>query len=157
MEIQKLIKKVKESNVWKEKDMSKFYLAHIFHSENDWQVGFYNGNHMIVFIDGEKITASEKEEVFKEPGKKVIPLEIEKVKINFKKAAEDIDKFVKNKYPQDLAMKTFTILQADKENIFYNTTILSKTFHTLNIRISAIDGKILKSDRLSLFDMGKVK
>ena len=119
-----------------------------------WQLGFYHKStdKVVTFIaDTDEIEMQKEEEIFKKPDMKVNPLEIEKIKIPFKKILKITEEFYKKEYPSEIINKTMVILQNLEEygNI-WNITYITASFNTLNIKVNAENSKIMHHNIESL-------
>jgi len=150
----------KEFKDWKEKNPKPF-LAHFFnqldenYKQGNWEVGFYDSERdkIITFVVGSVILVKPEDEVFKKEEHQVLELDIDKVKINLEEAIKIFKQCQEQKYPGQWPMKVFVILQELEEGIVWNLTSATKTFSALNIRINAVDGKIISDKCESFFDL----
>jgi len=168
MQLKKILDQLEKSDVfleWK-KDHKDSYLTHFFKMFDDankdlWQIGYYDKKTKKIttfaIADDTTIHANpETDDVFKEPGKDIIPLKLEDIKIQPEKAIEIGLKLRNEKYKEHLPFKTFFIIQNLPESgSVYNLTLVTKTFSTINIKISTKDGKIIKEQIASLMDLGE--
>ena len=154
MEFKQAFEKLKQSKEFKNwnKKHTNLFLSCAFktleeNKEQPWQLGFYHEStdKMVTFIvDEDEIEMQEEDEIFKKPGTEVIPLEIERVKIPFKKILYKTKDFQKKKYSKELINKTIAILQNLEEyGTVWNITYLTHSFNTLNIKVNAENGKIM--------------
>ncbi len=157
MELKNAIDKLKlseEFTKFKEEN-SNYYLAHAFSivdtEEIEWQVGYYGveKDNVIVFEVGDIVTVHPQSEVFKKPGTTVKELKLEDIKISLKQAAEIADELVKKKYSAETINKTIAIIQ-NLELPLYNLTLVTATFHIINIKINADTGEIISETRESI-------
>jgi len=159
MEIKEIIDGVMSSPAYKGWDKKEHHkLAHVFKMVEDpgWQVGFVSGENIVTFtLSGADVAMGEPQEVFKKPGDKVAELAIDKVKIDWKEALEKAKEFQQGEYPNEFIFKTFFILQTLGEPV-YNITMVTKTFKTLNIRVSAETKEVVSHKSDSLLDLGKI-
>jgi hypothetical protein len=166
MEIKNIIDKVKKSEefeIW-QKDVSGYYLSYVYKmldaNKDDFQVGFINKEtdyvatfeidlsvNMIKFI-GES-------EPFKKPEDDVHKLNIDKVEVDWKDALAKSEEVLKKEYSAHVPINTFFILQKLEEGDVYNITYLSKSFSTINLKISAQDGSVLSKSCNSIMDLAK--
>jgi len=161
MEVQEKIGKLTTSTVFKEWNNKNkgYYLAHVFimmdeANKNIWQVGFYNPEkeRMVTFLITEgDIKHTEEQEVLKKEGT-IEKLEINKIKINPEEALETAKKCF-SEY-KDIAIKEFFILQNAEEHNMYNITYFTQSLKTVNIKIDAETGKIIKHNMQKLCEFG---
>ena len=145
---------------WKEKNKNSF-LSYGFTSleqdkQSEWQIGYYNKDTdkitSFTFKDNKPVIGQE-EEIFKEPNAKILELELDKVKITLDHALDLADALQKEKYPNQESIKTIVILQNIEDfGTIWNITYIAKSFNVLNIKLSALDGKIIKHKLSSLTD-----
>ena len=143
---------------WK-KEHTHHFLAHIFkmldkENHESWQVGYYNpesGSILSFLVEGDNVSALEESEPFKKPGTSIKELNMEDVQIDHGEAISIANKTQKESYPQDQPVKTFFILQHIEGKTVYNITYFTATFKTLNIRVSAQDGRIVKEELNQFF------
>jgi len=106
-------------------------------------------------VDG-CIKAHVEEEVFKKPSMSVNEINLDKIKLPLKEILEKVETFRKKTYPKELQEKIIVILQnLDDFGDIWNITYITKAFNTLNIKISAENGKVLQHKLSSIFDFKK--
>ena len=123
--------------------------------EDEWQFGFYNpkNDKITTFvIAGGSVNVRHEEDVFKREETKINKVEIEKVKLPFDSVMQKASEFQQKNFPKDRSIKTIAILQnlAELGNI-WNITYVTEAFNTLNIKIDALNGKILEHNLSSIF------
>ncbi|MBD3303817.1 hypothetical protein GF343_01610 [Candidatus Woesearchaeota archaeon] len=161
MEFKKLIEEVestKEFKDWKEKHPD-FYLVHAFVMKNQdnqevWQIGYYDKktNKMEIIVkQGDKMEFAPAQEILK-ASQEILPLKPEEVKTEPSKAIEIAMECIKENYPKEPILKNFFIIQHLEGATIYNITYVAQTFKTINVKISAIDGKIIKHSCEKLAD-----
>ncbi len=170
MPVKKIIDQLLESEEFKEwkkeTGHEKYFLAHVFKlfdepNKNIYQIGYFDEKteHMTTFVieasedfSINKVGVSTDTEVFKKPDSKISKLDPEKVKIDLPTALGTAADLQKKEYSQHPPMKQFLILQNLECGQVYNITFLTQTFKTLNIKVDAASGEILKHDMMSLMD-----
>lgn len=162
MELKEVVKKLESSKEFKEwkKDNESSYLAHIFKmidkpNEKVWQVGYYDKDKdtITTFTIGDGfITKNPESEIFKKEETKIPELALSKVHKGIEDALGIANTFQGDKYPKEKPIKIIVILQNLPIGQVYNVTFVTQTFNTLNIKINAADGKILKHQLISLMD-----
>lgn len=132
------------------------YLTHAFcmhdgTSIDEWQFGYYNKSRdkIATFVLDDDVTLMPESDVLKKDDL-LNKLDIENVKIDVTKALEISKKLQEEKYKGQLPLKTIILLQHLNEGLVWNITYLTVAFKTLNIKVSAIDGKIADSSLKSL-------
>jgi len=139
-----------------QKNHSTAFLTHFFchldsqmQKKSGWDIGFYDKEKMTVFVVNDKIAIKPEDDVFKKPGEVVEKLVLDDVKVNFEQAIET----AKNKYPElfpkVLLGDGFLILQRYKE-LIWNFTFIDKQLRFLNIKIDAVDGKVLSHQAVEM-------
>jgi hypothetical protein len=167
MQIKKVVEELtnsKEFRLWKE-DNKESYLAHLFRmmdepNEGIWQLGYYNPKEdkITTFIfENEGIKIVPPSDIFKKPDTELNALDIESVSIDWMTALENASEFREKEYRNEWPVKSFFILQSITEGVIYNLTLVTKTFNTLNIKVSAKTGKIISSKLTSLFEIAKME
>jgi hypothetical protein len=135
------------------------YLCHCMQmltNEDAWYIGYYNPNsdEITTFAISETaLTKESTEKVFKHPDKKVEKLDFEKVKIFDQEVLAKVSEICKNNYSNEVLSKNIFILQTIDNSIVYNVTIMTMAMNAINIKISAIDGRVLSHRKTSLMDM----
>ena len=152
-----------QSEEYAEFGKQDFFLAHIFKmldkpNKDIWQVGFYSPskeNMITCMVDGASVLVTPESEVFKKPDSEILKLELDKVSIDWKEALEKAERFISDHYPSEMIITTFFILQRLPLGTVYNLTYMTKSFHTINLKLSAQDGAVLKHSKDSLMDMAR--
>jgi hypothetical protein len=112
MELKQALEKLRQSNeflAWSKDNPDSFfsYALKMIESnkESPWQLGYYHKStdKVVTFIVNEEIEMQQEEEIFKKPDMEVKEIDIEKVKLSFEKIMENIARFQKEKFPQELA------------------------------------------------------
>ena len=158
MVLDKILKKLEDSTIFKSwfKINPNYYLVHAFlmidpQVKPIWQIGYYDKkkDKMITFDVGDEIVQNPESEVFKSSGV-VKKLDLNEVKIDYKKAMSIVEKFAKKQYPHYSIDKKIIILQNLDEQV-WNTTFISNSFGTLNIKLNAADGKVFHHNLSKIF------
>ena len=159
MQILKILSKVEHSAPYLEwkKHNKNDYLVHLFTEagadavEFVWQVGYYNKakDRITTFCGSDPVTVAEDQEVFKKQDS-ILPLPIEKVKIDVDKAITIADSLRKETYGIKESIKTIMILQRIKDHTMWNMTLLSQALALLHINVDACTGKIIHHELVSL-------
>lgn len=166
MELKPALKKLEESKDFKkwQKSNKNTYFSYAFKikeemGKDDWQLGFYNkkNDKITTFVmDNGTISIRPEEDVFKKEGMEVNEIKLEKVKIAFEDAVAKASDFQQKNFPKDKSTKTIAILQ-NVENLgnIWNITYITESFNTLNMKISAENGRIVEHSLSSIFDFRK--
>lgn len=163
MDVKDVYDRLVESSEYKEwcKKNKEAYLAHFFRmldkeNEHQWQIGFYDkkSDRITTFIvEGSEIKVLPQSEVFKREGAEIEELDIKKVKLDSNAALRKSQEFQREKYKGNDPMKAFFILQNIEDiGTVYNITYVTAAFKTLNIKIDAGTGEIIKHKLHSLMD-----
>ena len=162
--LKKTIKKLESSKTFKDykKTNPDAYLTSTFlmaeNLEEDWQLDYYSikSKKITSFVIKDKIKSMPETKPFQEKESIIEKLDIDKIKIDFKKVLEIADKLKKEKYKNETLTKKIIVLQNLKEfGQIWNLTFLTSSFKTLNIKINASSGKILKENLASLITFTK--
>jgi Zn-dependent metalloprotease len=158
-----IIKKLESSKEYKEwiKENPKAYLTHAFIMEDpnvkqEWQIGYFlpKEDKVMTFTVGDSIMQNPPSEVFKEKGT-ILKLKLDEVKVEMEDALKTAAKLQKEKYPGNDALKKIVILQNLDVGQVWNITYVTQTFKTLNIKIDAQTGKVIKDEIIELFRVDK--
>jgi hypothetical protein len=145
------------------KNDPKNYLVHMFcmrdaHEAKDWQVGYYlkNSDKVTVFdYQEDKISILPAEEALKEK-RHIPPLKIEDIKIDVDAAMDTVEDILKKNYSAESIVKAIVLLQNLPEyGQLWNITVITLTFHVINIKINAISGELIKHTKESLLGWNK--
>jgi len=159
MELKQALQKLGKSAEFKKwkKTHAEAFLAHAFvmlddANKDNVQFGFFDSksDRMTPFmVEPKKVSALPESEVFKSE-QSITPLVMEHVQLTDEKALEIADEFRKKNYPAELPIKTFFIVQHLDLGCVFNITFFTKSLKTLNLKISVVDGKIVKHSFESL-------
>ena len=96
------------------------------------------------------------QEIFKKPDMDVREIDLDKVKLTFAEIIDKASGFQKEKYPKEETDKIIAILQNLEEfgNV-WNITVITNSFKTLNMKVSAEDGRVLEHKLSSIFEFRK--
>ncbi len=132
---------------WHDKNKS-YFLAHAFvmideANKNSMQIGFYNPEkeRMVSFFVDDSVKKTEEQEVLRSEGE-IKQLKPEEVKLTIEKALEIAEKCFKEYKEQ--VIKHFFIIQNTEGHTMFNITYFTQTLKTVNIKIDAGNGKIIK-------------
>jgi len=160
MEFKKLITEIESMPAFKEwkKTHEGFYLAHAFvmPSDNVWQIGYYDkeSNKVDTITKlGDEIKIEPAQEILK-ASQEILELNPEDVKISVKEALEKASECIKENYSKEILLKHFLIIQHLEGETVYNITYVTQSFKTINIKLSTIDGKMVKHTLEKLADFG---
>ncbi|MGM5488028.1 MAG: hypothetical protein ACQESG_03710 [Nanobdellota archaeon] len=163
MEISRVVERIKESDAFKNWNSDGYYLAHFFKmmdeaNADSWQVGYFNPEteNMVTFIiEGNDVSLVEDAEVFKKPDTTINEMDLDAIKVGWQASLDKAHEHLKENYGQETLIKTFFILQNLPMGVVYNITFLTKSFNTINLKISATSGEILQQSKESLMDMAR--
>jgi hypothetical protein len=145
---------------WHSKN-KKYFLAHAFvmldeANKNTWQIGFYNSEkeRMVTFIITDNtVQHTEDQEVLRTEGS-IQPLKPEEVTHTIENALETARNCLKENYRAEKPIKEFFIIQNAEEHTMFNITFVTQSLKTINIKIDAKTGKIIKHSMQALADFG---
>ena len=154
------LKELNDSSVFKEwrKDNPKCYLSYgfiIVKGDDTWRIGYYHPDNQEVssfLIAKEIIQEPTDEEAFQKPECDVKELKPKEIKTNCEDALKTAEKLQKEKSKQEIPLKIVVIVQNHNElgNI-WNITYVTQNFKTLNIKVDAGSGDVLKDELIELF------
>lgn len=160
-EMLELIRKDESFKEWKKINKDS-YLVHIFKmldsaNIHEAQVGFYDkkSRRITTFVvneDSKNITINPDSEIFKDNNDHIPELKIDGVKASIDSVIERIAGIMKNKYSHHPADKRFFLLQTTKEGTVWNFTLVTKTFHVINIRLDAFTDDVRSEKISSIFE-----
>jgi hypothetical protein len=140
---------------WKLKHKNHF-LSSIFSMEPD------NAQFCYANSKGDRITTiclrtgsveiSDKEEIFKSPETKLLPLKLNEVKLSLGQATKKAISFQESNYKQHMPQKQIVILQNLPVGQVYNITLITTGFHILNLKVDSASGKVKEHSLTSMFD-----
>lgn len=144
---------------WHGKNKDAF-LAHGFlmldeANKDMWQFGFYEEKkeRMVTFLVGETIKHTEEQEVLKSEGT-IDKLPVNDVKITPEEALVTFKKIISENYKSEIPLKQFFIVQHAEGHTMYNMTVFTQSFKTVNVKIDAKTGNVIKHDMQVLADFG---
>ncbi len=133
-----------------------YFLAHAFvmmdeANKDSWQIGFYNSEkeRMVTFHVSDTVQKTEEQEVLRGKGE-ITPLKAEEVKLSVEDALRKAKECLQQNYKAENTIKHFFIIQHVESNTMYNVTFFTQSMKTINIKINAGDGKIIKHSMQSL-------
>jgi hypothetical protein len=163
MEFKEVVSIVENSVQFKEwRKSNSDFLAHAFvlldeANKDIWQIGYFNEKEKkattFIFENG-VISIVPPQEIL-ESGEKILLLDVNEVKITVEEAVKIANEFRKLNYPREMIAKTFFIIQKTDLGALYNISFFSGSFNVVNIKLSVVDGKILKNDMKALAGFDK--
>ena len=161
MELSTSIEQLESSAIFKDWRISHTdsFLAHAFVMFDEanadiWQLGFFSeqNNLMTTFlVEKTEIKIIPDQEVLKSDAA-ILPLKVADVRISSLEAMHKAQNVLKKEYSAELPLKVFFILQQLKDGAIYNVTFFTKSFKTVNVKVSAVDGSIIHYSLSSLAD-----
>jgi len=162
--INELISKLEDTALFKKWSSSHpdAFLTHAFiqiKDEESTDIGYFDEKNemMTTFMmdtDG-KVIDSREDKVFREPGKSILCLNIEKVKKDLKTCLEIAANLQKEKYSVHTPVKRIVILQNLEVGQVWNITFITSSMKTLNIKIDAETGDIVEEGLHSIMEFSK--
>lgn len=163
MDFHEAIAKLTRHPLFKEWHSSNqdFYLAHAFvmmdeANKDIWQIGFYNKKkeRMVTFLlSPGKLEKTQEQEVLKS-GAEIKELNTEQVKLDIPEALEKAKGCFKENYKNAMPLKKFFIIQVIEGHPTFNLTYFLQDFKTVNIKIDAGTGEIMKHSIQKLAEFG---
>ncbi|HIH25612.1 MAG TPA: hypothetical protein HA226_02475 [Nanoarchaeota archaeon] len=133
-----------------------FLMSEVDKLENtDWQIDFYDEKKDTItsYVVGEKIEVSENSKIFKEEGKTIEELKLEKLKVDIKDALRKCEIILKQH--EEKETQVIIILQNDK-GIKWNISYVTQKFNLINIKIDAETGELVNQNIISMLSWGKI-
>ena len=163
MELKDVLELLEKSSVFKNwQSLHKNdFLSHAFVMLDElnvdiWQVGFFDKKNSLMntfFVENEEVKIIPDQEVLRSDAE-ILELDSKKVKVSSKDVMDSARHILKTEYKGQPVVKTFFILQQFKSVPVYNITFFTQAFKTVNIKISAVDGKILHHSQNALAEFG---
>lgn len=155
--------KLKSSDIFNRwhKDNKKCYLSYgfvIIKGDDVWRIGYFHPDNEQVtsFVIDEKIFIEPEDESFKKPDAKVKKLNPAEIKIAYDTALKTAENLQKEKYKSEIPLKIIMLIQNhNKLGNIWNITYVTESFKTLNIKIDAASGKIVRDELIELFQFKK--
>ncbi|MBN1503179.1 hypothetical protein JW930_06550 [Candidatus Woesearchaeota archaeon] len=137
------------------------YLIYGFYSDDgniksEWQLGYYDkeSDMITAFAVNDTIQRNPETKAFKDGGV-IEELKVEDVKTPMTEAISCAEEIQKSQYDQHCPVKKIIVLQKLPIGLVWNITYITKTFNTLNMKIDALTGKVLKHELVSVFRVEK--
>lgn len=125
-------------------------------SSNGWEFGFFNKEtQKVIVFESSPYKERQEDEILKKEDAKINPIHFEDLVVNFDSAVKILDAHLLEKGVM-LVTKKIVILQNDGV-LSWNMTVMTQDFNLVNVKIDAKSGEILKSDKISIYDMGLKK
>lgn len=168
MLIKDLLSKLEASEPFKswQKSNPDACLAHLFcmveKDASSWQAGYHDTKMDTITsfdIDGDTVTIRPPESIFKKEGMNVKELEREKIMVDLDDVLATAKELQERKYPSEKPIKRIIVLQTFTVGPVYNVTYVTKSFKTLNMKISSETGKVVEDQLAAIFsfDNGEKK
>ena len=159
MNVQEVIEKVvvsEDYKFWLVENPAGF-LAHVFvmtEIKDEYQVGYYDGTMMKTFLVSKTTVQGLPVDEILQTEHGVLPLAVEEATVAFEEAERLAREQLVLHYPRELALKTFFIVQTLPQpfGTVFNITFFCQSMRTVNIKMSAKDGTIIKHTCESLVD-----
>ena len=137
------------------------FLAHAFvmlddENKDTWQIGFYtiSTQKMVTFVVSPSgIQHTPEQEVLKTEGE-IQKFEPQQVTVSVEDALKIAEECKEKNYSAEKPFKQFFIIQTIEGKAAFNITFLSQSFKTVNIKIDAGSGNIIKHSVQSLAEFG---
>lgn len=136
---------------WKNKSKDA-YLCSVFllkdeEKSSDWQFDYYllEKNKMTTFIVGKNIEVSKNQKIFSS-SKKIEEISLKDIKFPF----DNVVKLVMPRYKDKRFVKEIIIVQSLNSRLLWNVSLVTTDFYLINIKVDAINGKIIEETSSSL-------
>ena len=136
---------------WKNKSKDA-YLCSVFllkdeEKSSDWQFDYYllEKNKMTTFIVGKNIEVSKNQKIFSS-SKKIEEINLKDIKFPF----DNVVKLVMPRYKDKRFVKEIIIVQSLDSRLLWNVSLVTTDFYLINIKVDAINGKIIEETSSSL-------
>jgi len=162
MEFSAVLNELEASNEYKswKQEHPKSYLAHAFMLMDDankdtWQLGYYNSDNTITtFMVSPKIIEVIPDQEILRSENEILELSRE-ISASYEQALKSAAEFRTLHHPREVPLKTFFILQQVPSGPVYNITFFFQSMKTLNVKVSASDGKIVSNSFQALMEFDK--
>jgi len=151
----KILTKDKKFLLWKKKNNDS-YLCSVFLLKDEekstgWQFDYYlPKKHKIAsFLIHDEVKLMNEDNIFSKSDK-IDEIELNEVKFKF----DDVVKLVLSKHKNQRFTKEIIILQSLDSKLLWNISLVTSEFNLFNIKVSAINGKILEETSSSLLQFG---
>lgn len=155
------LEKRKEFIDWRKLHKASF-LAHVFvlldeQNKDIFQLGFYNPENkkMSTFIMSKTNVEFIADQDIVESGNEIKELSVSKCNISIDDALAAGRKVKDEFYKNEFVLKHFFIIQEFEGVPIYNITYFTQSLKAVNIKISAVDNRVLKHSGEVLMKMGK--
>ena len=161
MEFPDLVKKLEGQEIftsWK-KEHPKSFLAHVFvmiegDASSGYQVGYYDTADKKVtsfLVQGDEVNVLPPSEIFKDPDTELIALDISGIELSTQDVLAKAHEIREDDYSGIPVMKVFFILQhIEGVGRVFNVTFVTRDLKTLNVKLEAQSGEVLKHSLQSL-------
>lgn len=136
---------------WKNKNKGA-YLSSVFllkdaDNSSGWQFDYYmpSKKKMTTFTIDKNVKFTKDQKIFS-TSEKIDEIDLNDVKFSF----DDVVKLVKPKYKNKNFIKEIIIIQSLNSKLLWNVSLVTSDFNLINVKIDAIDGKILEETSSSL-------
>jgi hypothetical protein len=162
MELKNVLKELQASKEFKDwhKEHKDSILAHAFMLLDDankdtWQLGFYNKDNTITtfMISPKVIEVIPNQEILRSE-QEILRLDTE-ISVDYEVALKTASDVRVVEHPREIPLKTFFIIQQLESGPVYNITFFFQSMKTLNVKVSAKDGKVVSSSCQSLMEFDK--
>ncbi len=160
MEVKQAYEKLVNTEEYKEfKKNEKAYLTHAAliretNNKGGWEFGFYNKEtDRITTFTTNPVKRQPEDEAFKQEGKTVKKLDLEKVETTYKEITGLAEQYRKKNHPSEQIIKIIAILQHLHKQL-WNITLITKSFNIINLKIDAKTKEILSASKSSIADLG---
>ncbi len=136
--------------------LSHFFcqINHEFAPLNKWEVGFYEPSTgkitVFIVLDNGDAEIKPADDVFQKEKAAIEELKMEKVKISLEQAQQAWQDHFQEFFPRETLGDGFVVLQTLEKMARWNFTFITKTIKFVNMKIDALDGKIVSHEEINL-------
>jgi len=159
MDLHEILARLTRHSIFKEwhSKNSEYFLVHAFVlldevNKGICQIGFYNHEkeRMVTFmVSPTEVQVTQEQEVLKKEST-IQKLNPEDVKLTIEDALKISKQCIKENYSAETPLKEFFIIQNTEGQTMFNITLFTQSFHTINIKINATTGKLIKHSKQQL-------
>ena len=158
MDLKEDLKIIENSDIFKKWNKNKSYLVSCFFLDNNWQFDFYSKKikkiSSFALEENNVKIIEENSQVFQKTQKDLEELDLSKVKTKLETVLKILDQLKKEKAPLETISKKIIILQ--KINLpLWNISYITSSFNLLNVKINAINSKIIEQNFDSIISFKK--
>ena len=158
MNLKKDLEIIEKSGLFRKWNKKTSYLVSCFFLDDRWQFDFYSKKtkkiSSFALEENNVKIIEENSQVFQKTQKDLEELKLNEVKTKLETALNILNQLKKEKAPLETASKKIIILQ--KINFpLWNISYITSAFNLLNVKINAVNSKIIEQDFTSIINFKK--